>query len=148
MEVSHPITSCNRLKKVTLHDYCFMMCLTNLIRSKTMEKVRRMVTRQGKRLMAWTRMRKGIVDIRRRVEVSRAANERYLEALAIVGDPSPSHRLLDPISKQVIVDGRTFRPLRPIAPEDSEIFRHILRGEFALQGLPQRIPSREAISRC
>jgi hypothetical protein len=97
-------------------------------------KVRRMVTRQGKRLMAWTRMRKGIVDIRRRVEVSRAANERYLEALAVVGDPSPSHRLLDPVSKQVIVNGRTFRPLRPIAPEDSEIFRSILRGEFALQG--------------
>ena len=38
MEVSHPVTSCNPLKKVTLHDYCFMMCLSNLISSKTMER--------------------------------------------------------------------------------------------------------------
>ena len=108
------------------------------INNPTRFKVRRMVTRKGKRMMGWTRMRKAIVDIRRRVEVSRAANERYLEALAVVGDPSPSHRLLDPVSKRLVVDGRPFRPLRPIRPDDSEIFRSILRGEFALQGFRNR----------
>ena len=46
--------------------------------------------RQGQRVLAWVHMRKGIADIRRRVEVSRAANQRYLEALSVVGLTVPS----------------------------------------------------------
>jgi hypothetical protein len=51
--------------------------------------IRREVTRKGKRVMAWTPMRKGVADIRRRVELSRAANERYLDALSVPGDQHP-----------------------------------------------------------
>jgi hypothetical protein len=53
-------------------------------------KVRRRVTRQGQKTMTWVQMRKGVVDIRRRVEVCRGANARYLDALAVVGDSTPS----------------------------------------------------------
>ena len=42
-------------------------------------RVYRRVTRQGKRVKGWYPLRKGIVDLRRRVELSRAANARYLE---------------------------------------------------------------------
>lgn len=38
--------------------------------------VRRLVTRKGQQCMTWVRMRKGVADLRRRVEISRAANER------------------------------------------------------------------------
>ncbi|MGH7772920.1 MAG: hypothetical protein ACREQA_11890, partial [Candidatus Binatia bacterium] len=80
-------------------------------------KVRRRATRKGKRVMAWIPMRKGIADIRRRVEVSRAANERYWEALSVVGETLASHKLLDPVSKPITSHGRRHRPLRPISPD-------------------------------
>ena len=97
-------------------------------------KVRRMTTRKGQRAMRWIPMRKGVADMARRVEVSRAANERYLEALGIVGTPSPTDRVLDPVSTRQIRNGRPYRPLRPISPEDARLFRVIMRGEFLLQG--------------
>jgi hypothetical protein len=43
----------------------------------------------------WLPLRKGIADICRPVQLSRAANERYLTALAVVVEPTPSHKLLD-----------------------------------------------------
>lgn len=101
-----------------------------------------------KRFRAWRRiktqagvktkslpLRKGVADLGRRVEISRAANGRYLEALAVVGLPTPSLKLLDQVSHRVQAKGRTYRPLRPIAPQESEMFRVVLRGEHQLQGV-------------
>lgn len=100
-------------------------------------KVYRRVTRKGQRVKGWYPLRKGIVDLRRRVELSRAANARYLEALAVVGDSRPSHRILDPVSRPV-QEPRRYRGLRPISPEDSRYFAVLLRGEFRLQGVRNR----------
>jgi hypothetical protein len=91
--------------------------------------------RQGKIMMRWMPLRKGIADIRRRVALSRAANNRYLEALAVVGESRPSHQLLDPVCKRVEAEGRKYRPLYPIAPQESAIYRTLLRGEYQLQGI-------------
>ena len=101
-------------------------------------KVRRRVTRHGQKKMAWVKMRKGVVDIRRRVEVCRGANARYLDALAVVGDSTPSHRVLDPVSQPVITGKRRFRALQPISPADSQLFQQILSGENLLQGVRNR----------
>jgi hypothetical protein len=101
-------------------------------------KVRRQATRHGKSVIASIPMRKGVADARRRVQLSRAANERYLEALSVVGESTPSHRLLDPVSKPRIVDARSYRPLRPISPADSQMFRAVLKGEFLIQGFRNR----------
>src|SRR5262249_41586301 len=97
-------------------------------------KVRRRVTRQGHKTMAWVKMRKGVVDIRRRVEVCQAANARYLDALAVVGDATPSHRVLDPVCQPVLCAKRRFRPLRPTSPDDSRLFQQILSAQHLLQG--------------
>ena len=105
------------------------------INNTTRFKVRRRVTRQGQKKMTWVQMRKGVVDIRRRVEVCRGANARYLDALAVVGDSTPSHRVLDPVSQPVIIDKRRYRALRPISPADSRLFQQILTGENLLQGV-------------
>src|SRR4029078_10180967 len=86
----------------------------------------------------WLRMRKGVADIARRVEVSRAANQRYLEALAVVGEPSPTKEVLDPVSAPVRKEGRSYRPLRPIAPEDNDLFAAVLRGEHVADGFRNR----------
>ena len=94
--------------------------------------IRRKATRKGQRVMEWVPMRKGVADIRRRAEISRAANERYLEALSVVGEQSSACKLLDPVSKRIVRNGRQYRALRPISPEDSTIFRMISQGEFLL----------------
>lgn len=95
-------------------------------------QVRRPTTRKGKRCMAWIPMRRGIVDIVRRADLCRRANERYLEALSVVGEVFASHKLLDPISKRLCHKGRSFRPLHPTSPDDARLFRAVCRGEFLL----------------
>jgi hypothetical protein len=97
-------------------------------------KVWRRATHKGKRCMGWIPMRKGIVDIRRRAEISRTANERYLDALSVVGEPVCVHKLFDPVAKQTLRNGRPFRPLHPIAPNDSAVLEAISRGNFLLHG--------------
>ena len=95
-------------------------------------KVWRPATRKGKRCMAWIPMRRGIADIPRRAELCCRANQRYLDALSVVGQVYPSHIFLDLVSKRLCRRGRSFRPLHPISPEDTKIFRAICRGEFLL----------------
>src|SRR5262249_44604892 len=46
---------------------------------------------------AWRPLRKGIADLHRRAEVSQAANERYLAALAAVHDTTPLRQLAEPL---------------------------------------------------
>ena len=89
----------------------------------------------GKRVMRWMPLRKGIADIGRRVQLSQAANDRYLEALSVVGETRPAHKLLDAVSKRVEVGGRNYRPLHPIAPTESAVYATLLRGEHLLQGI-------------
>lgn len=101
-------------------------------------KVRRMTEWGGIRRMRWTRMRLGIVDLVRRVEVSRAANERYIEALAMVKVPSPARALLDGVSRRVVKEERPYRALRPVSPEDAKTFRAVMRGEFLIKGFTNR----------
>jgi hypothetical protein len=96
--------------------------------------VRRAITQHGQRHVAWIPMRKGVSDIPRRVEVSRAANARYLDALSVVGEPCPSAQLLDPVSVRVVRAGRPYRALRPISPQDTPLLQAIVRGEFLLRG--------------
>lgn len=95
--------------------------------------------RQGRgRKVMWLPMRKGIADIRRRVELSRAANARYLDALSVVGVETPSYRLLDRVNHAVQKVKRRYRALRPISPEDAGLFQAILYGHHALQGFRNR----------
>lgn len=83
----------------------------------------------------WVRLRKGIADIPRRVTLSTAANARYLDALSVVGLPTPVHQLLDPVSQRRVIDGRPYRALRPIAPDDSACLAHLLDGRALLDGV-------------
>jgi hypothetical protein len=93
---------------------------------------------QGAAALAWRRMRKGICDTARRVEVSIAANGRYLQALAVVGEETPSHRILDSVSAPVQKQGRRYRALRPVSPEESRLFAATLAGEHLLTGFTNR----------
>jgi hypothetical protein len=97
-------------------------------------KVYRETTLHGHRRMGWVSLRKGVADTSRLVQIARAANGRYLEALAVVGEPTPSYRLLDPVSKPVQLQGRRYRALHPISPKDCKVFEGICQGQFLLHG--------------
>ena len=101
-------------------------------------KVRRMSTWKGVRRMRWIPMRHGVADLDRRVEISRAANERYLEALAVVEIPSPAGTLLDAVSRPVTRAKRPYRALRPVGRKDAAVFQAVLSGQFLLKGFTNR----------
>jgi hypothetical protein len=94
--------------------------------------------RKGRGPVAWRKMCRGVKDIARRVEVSRAANERYAQALSVVGEPTPSHQLLDAVSHPVVHQGHRHRAIRPISPEDSRLFQAILHGGHLINGFTNR----------
>jgi hypothetical protein len=108
------------------------MTLNNPDRFKVLRR------RPSDRRLDWLPLRRGIADMRRRADLGRAAAARYLDALSVVGDPIPSHRLLDSVSQRVTRHGRPYRPLRPISPHEAPLFRTILHGEFTLQGFQNR----------
>jgi len=97
--------------------------------------VRRAIRRRGRRVVTWLPLRKSIADLRRWVELARAANARYLDALSVVGEITPSHHLLDPVSQRVTRDGRPYRSLRPISPQEAPLLRVLLDARFLVQGL-------------
>lgn len=101
-------------------------------------RVRRMSVWNGVRAMRWLPMRHGVADLPRRVEISRLANERYLEALAVVGVPSPARQLLDKVSQRVVKDNRPYRPLRPVSRQEAAVFQAVLDGRFLLRGFGNR----------
>lgn len=111
-------------------------------------RVRRRTSKKGRKTMRWLPMRKGVVDIRRRIQVSRNANGRYLDALAVVGVPTPSHLLLDSVSMRQARNGRYYRPLRPISPDDGAVFKAILKGQFLLQGFTNKDLRQTLVSTC
>ncbi len=100
--------------------------------------VRRMTVWKGVRRLRWVRMRHAVVDLARRVEISRAANERYLEALAVVEVSSPAHALLDGVSRPVKKDQRPYRALRPVSPSEAAVFAAVLKGQFLVKGFTNR----------
>jgi hypothetical protein len=87
---------------------------------------------------SWQRMRKGVADLHRRAEVSQAANDRYLQALASVEDTTSLGELAARLCRPVNYQGRRVRAINPFASADSALLEAISRGEFALNGLRNR----------
>ncbi len=86
----------------------------------------------------WRPMRKGIADLHRRAEVSEASNKRYLDALASANTDSPMNRLIDPVCRPVMWNGRKMRALRPWSEEDRLLIQTVSRGEFTVGGFRNR----------
>ncbi|HME25384.1 MAG TPA: hypothetical protein VKI44_29325 [Acetobacteraceae bacterium] len=87
---------------------------------------------------SWQRMRKGVADLHRRAEVSQAANDRYLQALASVEDTTSLGELAARLCRTVHHRGRRVRAINPHAPDDGALIEAISHGEFTLNGLRNR----------
>jgi len=87
---------------------------------------------------AWHKLRRGIADLHRRAELSQAANERYLQALASVDDSRSLGALTSRVCRPVFHNARRFRPVNPFAPDDAKLIQAVSRGEFAINGFRNR----------
>lgn len=88
--------------------------------------------------LAWRRMRRGVADAYRRAEVSRQANQRYLDALAEVDDSTRLEELTAGLEEAVSWKGRRVRGLRVFSQPDSQLLAVIGGGEFTIHGFRNR----------
>jgi hypothetical protein len=72
------------------------------------------------------------------VEISQAANERYLDALAAAEATTPLGKLAERICQPAQWQGRRVRALNPLAPDDAQLLAAIARGEFTINGFRNR----------
>ena len=87
--------------------------------------------------LAWQPLRRGVADLHRRCELSRKANESYLEALS-VESPETLGSLTTPVSVALKKGGRRYRGLNLLSAEDSRLLKAINRGEYAMAGFRNR----------
>jgi hypothetical protein len=96
----------------------------------------------------WRPLRDGVADLHRRAEVSQAANERYLEALAAVRGETPLRELAEPLCRRaacpagrragVAARPRRARALNPLAAGDAALLLAVARPELMQNGLRNR----------
>jgi len=88
----------------------------------------------GSEEVGWFPMSKGVANRYRYAQVGQQANERYLEALAVVNDLGVGQRELDRRCAPVFFQGRRRRGLQPLGRDDQALFQAVLRGEHAVRG--------------
>jgi len=87
---------------------------------------------------AWRILRTSVVDLKRRAEVSRNANFRYLTALSATSGKVPLFQWVDEVCKPVVRDGRRARAINPWSPQDIPLLQAVNRGEFKINGFRNR----------
>lgn len=86
----------------------------------------------------WRSLRRTVADLPRRAQVSRAACERHLEALAAVECTAPLGQTLAPVCRPITRKGKRYRALRPMEIHDQAVLRAINSVDFTLHGLRHR----------
>ena len=79
-------------------------------------------------------LRKGVVDMPQRAEVSQQIADRYLEALASVCESRSLADLSQHTCQAVMWHGRRARGLRLMSPDDVALLEAIARGEWMTTG--------------
>lgn len=82
----------------------------------------------------WLPLRKTVVDLPRRAEVSQQSNERYLDALASVETPTPLKELTDPLCRRTRWKKQPVRALNPLAPDDAALLAAVADAKFVTRG--------------
>jgi len=88
--------------------------------------------------MKWRILRRSVADLHRRAQVSHAATDRYLTALAAVHVTSSLAEEAASVCGPVRREGRRHRALNPFSASDAQLLAVVNRGEFALNGFRNR----------
>jgi hypothetical protein len=84
-------------------------------------------------------LKKSIYSLPLLSELMVAANQRYLEFVSAIEDPTVGIQNLDKISKPVDDGQRTYRGFNLFHGEDQALFEAIVRGEFTIRGFQNRL---------
>jgi hypothetical protein len=87
---------------------------------------------------SWRPLQRSVGELWRRAQVSAAANQRYLEALASVAEKTPVGQASADICRPVVKAGRRHRALNPWGNKDAALLQAVSRGEYAINGLRNR----------
>lgn len=101
-------------------------------------KVYRASEREPQGEKSWRVLRRTVADMPRRAQVSRAACERHLEALAAVECTTSLGETLAPVCRPMTRDGKRYRALRPMDLFDQALLRAINCTDFTLHGVRNR----------
>jgi len=88
--------------------------------------------------MAWHQLRRGVADLHRRAQLSRAANERYLTALAAASVTTSLAEEAAALARPIVREGQRARALNPLGESDARWLELINRGEWTLKGFRNR----------
>jgi hypothetical protein len=100
---------------------------------------RKVEHRGGGKEMKVAPMKKSIYSLPLLGELMVAANQRYLEFVSAIEDPTVGIKNLDKISQPVDDGQRTYRGFNLFYGEDQALFEAIVRGEFTIQGFQNRL---------
>lgn len=98
-------------------------------------KIYRECTRQdGTCYWAWRPMPKGVGNLHHYQSHALACNQRYLQALSHVADPTPAYRELANLAEPKRVHGRNSAGFNPAHRKDLELFAAVLDGDHIAHG--------------
>lgn len=86
----------------------------------------------------WLPLRRGTADFKRRAEISRKANHRYMNALAATSGTIPLFEWVQKACQPIRRGGRRYRALNPWSKTDAQLLELVNRGEFSLSGFRNR----------
>lgn len=96
-----------------------MLRVETVINSPREFRVRRTRTRNGKPTKVWCPMNKGVANLGSYQSVCRASNDRYLNALAVVEDPTPAYQQVADLTESKVHQGRRYAGFNPGAKPTS-----------------------------
>jgi hypothetical protein len=88
----------------------------------------------GSTSMGWFGMCKGVGNVHHYQSHALACNRRYLEALAVVEDPTPGYDDLRTVTEPRRHQGRSYAGFNPARAEEVRLFTAVLAGDHIAQG--------------
>jgi hypothetical protein len=90
--------------------------------------------RNGSTTLGWYPMCKGVGNLHHYQSHALACNQRYLEALAAVDDPTPGYDDLKTLTEPKRQQGRSYAGFNPAREEEMRLFAAVLAGDHIGQG--------------
>ena len=94
--------------------------------------------RRGRKRRRWVEMGKGVANLWRYLQIGERSNRRYLQALAQVQPKRQAIVELDRLCCGRLVSGRRHARFNPVSAQDCELFKAVLSGSHAINGLRNR----------
>jgi hypothetical protein len=126
---------CNSLK---MYDKATVLRVETTINNPREFKVLRRTEGRRGPSWRWMPMGKGVANLWRYAKIARAANERYLHALAHVPLKGKAVAELDSLCRSADRNGRRGTRFQPFAADACALFTAVLAGEHAIAGFRNR----------